>query len=187
MSEPINYRAVVESLRPTSEYHYRGSQRDVETGEPIPDTYASIGEWRDAETSKPTEAEIAAAWPTIQKRIVADELRQAKLINAISNGLTHNSKTYSLTPESLANWRDMAVTLRAEIDEAETTRDDTVHIQTATDEQVELTAGECLELLAKIGKTARLLQTRDMGWQAEIEAATTVAQLDAIIAEIEGV
>ena len=50
----IRWRDTVERLRPTSSYHWKG---DSSGG-----SYADIGEWRDPETTKPTEQECLDEW-----------------------------------------------------------------------------------------------------------------------------
>lgn len=64
----IDYQLMVWRLRPTSEYHWRGGQNDV------PDSYDSIGEWRDPLTTKPTEAEIIAEWDKYQTELLAEQV-----------------------------------------------------------------------------------------------------------------
>ena len=49
-----DWRLVLWRLRPTSAYHWLGDGMN--------DTYASIGEWRDPETIKPTEQECLDEW-----------------------------------------------------------------------------------------------------------------------------
>lgn len=124
--------------------------------------------------------------PLRSKRIFASQMRHAKLAAAIEAGFTQSEQTYSITSRSLANWQKLATTLRAEIAEGETAATDSVAIFRADGALVELPASGVLSLLAKIGKAARLLQTRDLKWRSEIAAATTEAELDAIIVAIEG-
>ena len=47
----IDWRLILYRLRLGSEYHWLGG-----------DTYAAIGEWRDSETTKPTEQECLDEW-----------------------------------------------------------------------------------------------------------------------------
>ena len=50
----IDWRLVLYRLRPGSEYHWLGDGMN--------DSYASIGEWRDSQTTKPTEQECLDEW-----------------------------------------------------------------------------------------------------------------------------
>lgn len=49
----MDIRLAISRIRPTSEYHWLGGDGT---------DYASIGEWRDAQTTKPTLEELQAAW-----------------------------------------------------------------------------------------------------------------------------
>ena len=50
----MDWRLILGRLRPTSEYHWLGDGMN--------DNYASIGEWRDPTTTKPTEQECLDEW-----------------------------------------------------------------------------------------------------------------------------
>lgn len=61
----IDWRLVLGRLRPTSEYHW--------LGDGMSDSYASIGEWRDPETTKPTEQECLDEWDVyVAEKAIAD-------------------------------------------------------------------------------------------------------------------
>ena len=61
----IDWQLVIWRLRPTSEYHWKG---DSSNG-----TYADIGEWRDPETTKPTEQECLDEWDVyLVEKVITD-------------------------------------------------------------------------------------------------------------------
>lgn len=59
----VDYPLVLSRLRPTSEYHLKGSGF----------SYADIGDWRDPNTSKPSDAECVAEWAVYQAEKTAQE------------------------------------------------------------------------------------------------------------------
>lgn len=75
----VDIRLVIGRLRPGSAYHWRGNGA-------IGNDYDAIGEWRDARTSKPTEAEILAEWQVYQQeqatKQAAEQQRKNKLNQA---------------------------------------------------------------------------------------------------------
>lgn len=54
--QDVDIQFVIGRLRPTSEYHWMGSQTTGNTLDEV------LGEWRDPNTLPPTEAEIVAEW-----------------------------------------------------------------------------------------------------------------------------
>lgn len=59
-------RLVLERLRPGSAYHWRGNGGRG-------NSYDAVGEWRDPDTHKPSEAEIVAEWEVYRQEQAAQE------------------------------------------------------------------------------------------------------------------
>ena len=56
--QEVDLRQVIGRLRPTSEFHWRGNGA-------LGNDMSAIGEWRDPDTTPPTEAEILAEWEVV--------------------------------------------------------------------------------------------------------------------------
>lgn len=68
--QEVDLQLVLGRLRPTSAYHWKG-QSD------FGNTLEAIGEWRDPNTQRPTEAEILTEWEVyIQEQTARNTLRQ---------------------------------------------------------------------------------------------------------------
>ena len=67
----IDWRLVLGRLRPKSEYHWRGNGLD--------DTYASVGEWRDPNTTKPPEQECLDEWDIYLVEKAAGDAEEAQI------------------------------------------------------------------------------------------------------------
>ena len=68
----IDWGLILGRLRPASSYHWLGDGMN--------DTYASIGEWRDTNTTKPTEAECLAEWDVYLIEKAAQDVETALMV-----------------------------------------------------------------------------------------------------------
>ena len=71
--ENIDMRRTIDDLRPGSEYLWAG---DGQFG----NNMSAIGEWRDDQTSAPTEQEIIDHWDTVITIQIADEMDTAAIL-----------------------------------------------------------------------------------------------------------
>ena len=76
----IDWQLILWRLRPTSEYHWKG---DSSNG-----TYADIGEWRDPETTKPTEQECLDEWDVYLIEKAALDAEEAQIEQSEIDGRT---------------------------------------------------------------------------------------------------
>ena len=76
----IDWRLVLGRLRPKSEYHWRGNGLD--------DTYASVGEWRDPNTTKPPEQECLDEWEVYLVEKAAEDADEAQIEQKETDGRT---------------------------------------------------------------------------------------------------
>ena len=90
-----DWRLVLGRLRPTSSYHWLGG-----------DTYASIGEWRDPLTTKPTEQECLDEWDIyVVEKTAEDEIEAITASNKIdAEAEIVNSGVAGKTPEEIREY-----------------------------------------------------------------------------------
>lgn len=70
--QDVDIRLVLYRLRPTSEYHWKGTQD-------FGNTLEVIGEWRDPNTTKPTQTEILIEWEVYQREQSAQTIQMQEL------------------------------------------------------------------------------------------------------------
>jgi len=75
-----DWRLVLGRLRPTSAYHWLGDGMN--------DSYASIGEWRDPETTKPTEQECLDEWEVYLAEKAAEDAEIALISETEQSAIT---------------------------------------------------------------------------------------------------
>ena len=82
-----DWRLVLGRLRPTSAYHWLGDGMN--------DSYASIGEWRDPETTKPTEQECLDEWDVMLAEWAEAKAQEDLIASAEQSAITD----YATLPE----------------------------------------------------------------------------------------
>jgi len=94
----LDWRLILGRLRPTSSYHW--------LGDGVNDTYASIGEWRDSLTTKPTEQECLDEWDVyVVEKTAEDEIEAITASNKIdAEAEIVNSGVAGKTPEEIREY-----------------------------------------------------------------------------------
>ena len=93
-----DWRLVLGRLRPVSAYHWKGDGMN--------DSYASIGEWRDAQTEKPTEQECLDEWDVYVLERDATEAEEAAAAAARAQVLDSfaNNHLHGMTPDQIEEY-----------------------------------------------------------------------------------
>ncbi len=97
--QDTDMRRTIDTLRPGSEYHWRGEGQ-------FGNDMSALGEWRDGQTTPPTEQEIIDHWDNVITILVADEAAAAAA-QAAAKGQAQNIPGWASWDEQAAlDWID---------------------------------------------------------------------------------